>query len=105
MANRSLRVTRPMWAQDGLPPQARRNILEVRCPNCGCEYRTAVEHVDGGEAEVWREKYQRLVKSLDGISAEIDEWFDVNPWREQARIMKDRIERLIRDIERDKKDS
>jgi len=78
------------------PPQ----VLSTFCRHCGKETRLPIEAVDGGEAEMWRTKYNHIVDTLDAISNEVDTWFDVNPWREQAKIVRARLDALLRSLGR-----
>jgi hypothetical protein len=75
-------------------------LLSTFCKHCGMETRLSIEAVDGGEAEMWRTKYNHIVDTLDAISKEVDTWFDVNPWREQAKVVRARLDALLRSIGR-----
>jgi hypothetical protein len=72
------------------------HVLTARCYHCGREVRLGAEAVDGGEAEYWRNKHDFIVDQLDQIGHEVDTWFDVNPWREQANVVLARLEALIK---------
>lgn len=70
-------------------------VLSTFCPHCHRETYFPVEAVDGGEAELWRTKYQYITDTLDAISREVDTWFAVNPWREQAKLARARLDALL----------
>lgn len=83
------------WIQNGDPIEPTpRAIIETQCYHCGQVTRHLANRVADAEAQHWREKYSRLIGSLnDALEACTKEHGD-NPIARESRFLLERLKEI-----------